>query len=271
MPAHDLGLAPFATKVYCSSYILTKFIKEILMRYLFLFTLLLTLSLSQSASAQMRDAILELPDGQVILNISATERKDVEQDLLVSVLEYSSTNREASLVQDEINKAMKEALDILEKSKDKVKFNTGTYNVYERTEPRTQERKWYGSQSITLKSMDADKVLELSGKLQKMKFTTNGLQYMLAPETAVKIQDGLMEDALKQLQTRANRAAKALGKSSAELREVNVEGVNIPYANIRNSGMAMMKSADMEMAAPVAASGEDTITLNVNARVILKP
>lgn len=241
------------------------------MRILTGLILALTLVLPSPVYANTEDTILSLPDGQVILSISATERREVEQDLLVATLQYSANDREARAVQNEINKAMKEALDLIKKD-DRVKVNTGTYNVHERTEQRTKERKWYGSQSVTLKSKNADAVLKLAGKLQNMKFNTSGLSYTLDPKTAVSVQDSLMEDALKQLQTRANRAAKALGKSSAELRDVNVNGGGIPHQprHYARGAMAM----DMEgaaMAAPVAASGESTITLTVNARAILKP
>lgn len=242
------------------------------MRYILPAILLLGLALPLKAKAQTQDPLLALPDGQVILNISATERREVPQDLLVATLSYTATNRNSRDLQDEINSAMKQALDKAENTKD-VKVNTGAYNVYERTEQRTKERLWHGSQTITLKSKNSDAVLKLTGVLQDMKFNTNGLSYTLSPESAVSVQDSLMEEALKQLQTRANRAAKALGKSSAELRDVNVQGDNNypqPMAYARGNIMAM-ESSDGAMAAPVAASGESTITLSVSARAILKP
>lgn len=238
--------------------------------FLFLFSLFL-ISLSVPAFAQVEDPILSMPDGQVILNISATERVEVEQDLLIANLAYVATNRDARALQNEINTVMASALKTAKKVDD-VKVNTGSYQVYEQHDPRTKEKKWRGQQSLTLKSKDAEKLLELAGKLQDMKLNMNGLSYTLAPETAVKIQDNLMEAALKQLQTRANRAAKALNKSSAELREVNTQGVNVPHmARNYARGAMMAMESDMAMAAPVAASGESTITLTVSARALLKP
>lgn len=224
-----------------------------------------------SANAQMQDPILTLPDGQVILNISATERREVEQDLLIANLSYVAMNKDARALQNEINTAMAEALK-LAKKEDAVKVNTGSYQVYEQHDPRTKEKKWRGQQSLTLKSKDAEKLLKLAGKLQDLKLNMNGLNYTLSPETAVEIQDSLMEAALKQLQTRANRTAKALGKSGAELRDVTVNGGGVPHQPQHYARGAMMAmESDMAMAAPVAASGESTITLTVNARVILKP
>lgn len=237
----------------------------------FLLVTVFLLALPFTASAQTEDPILSLPDGQVILNISATERREVEQDLLVSTLSYTATNKNSRELQNEINTLMKKAVDLVKKEKD-VKLNTGSYQVYETTMPRTKEKKWRGSQSLTLKSKEADIILELTGKLQDMGLNTNGLSYTLSPETAIEIQDNLMEAALMQLQNRANRAAQALGKSSAELREVNTQGGGIPVHRkhfARSMAMDMVESA--AMAPPVAEAGESTITLTVSARALLKP
>ena len=222
------------------------------------------------AHAQSEDPILSLPDGQVILNISATERVEVEQDLLVATLSYVATNRDARALQDEINTAMKKAIDLVKKE-DSVKVQTGSYQVYETTIDRTREKQWRGSQTLTIKSTDSDTVLELAGNLQDMKLTMNGLSYMLSPDRAADIQDNLMEAALDRLQRRADRAAKALNKSSAELREVNTQGESIPYMPKVYARGAMMEMASDSMAAPVAEAGEETITLTVAARAILKP
>ncbi len=239
--------------------------------FLFLFSLFL-ITLSVPAFAETQDPILSMPDGQVILNISATVRKEVEQDLLIANLSYTATNKSSRELQNEINTAMAAALKKAKKE-DSVKVNTGSYQVYQQHHPRTKEKLWHGSQSMTLKSKNAEDLLELVGDLQDMKLNMNGLSYTLSPETAVKIQDNLMEDALKELQTRANRASKALNKSSAELREVNAQSGNAPYAQNHYASRAMMMDGaeSMAMAAPVASAGETTITLTVSARALLKP
>lgn len=238
------------------------------MRVFLIALFLLTLPLP--AKAQIEDPILSLPDGQAILNISATVRREVAQDLLVATLSYNATNRSSRELQNEINTVMTNAVALAKKYKN-VKINTGSYQVYETQEPRTQEKKWQGSQSLTIKSKTADDVLELAGKLQDMKLNMNGLSYMLSPETSVEIQDSLMEDALKELQTRANRAAKALNKSKAELRDINVQGGGVSYQQKSYARSAMMEGMAMDMASPVAEAGESTISLSVSARVLLKP
>ncbi len=244
------------------------------MRSLLLSTMAIATFLPCSiAKADQQDPILTLPDGQVILNISATVREEVEQDFLVATLQYSADNTDASKLQNEINESMQKALARAKKEdKEIVKINTGSYNVYERTDQRTKERKWYGQQTLTFKSKDAEKILTLAGDLQEMGLKMTGLNYTLDPKTAVKIQDDLMEDAIRELTTRANRVAKALGKSSAEIRELNTQSQSY-YPQNRNFAQSemMMDASSAKMAAPVAEAGEDTIGMTVIGRAIIKP
>jgi predicted secreted protein len=223
-----------------------------------------------SAHAQTEDPILSLPDGQVILNISATERREVDQDLLVANLQVTAENAQPGTVQNEINETMAKAVEAAKKV-ETVKVNTGSYNVYERTDPRSKERQWYGQQTLTLKSKEADDLLELTGALQEMGLKMEGLNYMLSPETAVQVQDSLLEDAIAQLQVRADRVATAMGKGSAEIRELNTQS-EMPYPRpVPYARMEMAAVSSDAMAKPVAEAGQDTITMTVNGRVILKP
>lgn len=230
--------------------------------------ILIFLLLLSSASAQPQDPILTLPDGQIILSISATERREVEQDLLIASLSYNASNPDIRVLQEEINKAMQQSIDLLKKEKE-LKFHTGAYQVYEVVDPRSKEKKWQGRQSVTVKSKNSDLLLKTVAKLQSLNLGMESLSYVVAPETQVEIQDSLMEAALKQLQDRANRAAKALNKSQAELKDVNVISESPAYQPMRT--FAMRQQADMLEAAPAAAPGETTITLSVSARAILKP
>lgn len=240
---------------------------------LFVFAVcVLSAALPRDVAAQCGAApMLDLPDGHVAMSFSATERREVEQDLLVASLSYIATGRDSRALQDEINSAMKDAVARARKEQN-IKAQTGTYQVYEMTDPRTGEKKWRGSQNMTLKSKDADDILDLVGDLQEMELTMNGLSYTLDPETAVSVKDSLMEAALVQLQNRADRAAKALGKSSAELRNVSIDNNDMPYPQSEMYARSMaMESIAADIAAPVAEAGETTISLTVSASAILKP
>lgn len=218
-----------------------------------------------------KDVILRLPDEQVLLSISATEQKEVQEDLLVANLVMSVENVDSSVVQSEINSAMQKALAEVVKVPG-IDSNTGSYQVYETRDPRTKEKKWQGRQTLVLKSKEAQSVLDMVGKIQGAGFTVSGLNYMLDPQTARTLQDELLEAALLRLQKRAARAAKALGKTKAELKDVTVQDENNQYPQDGPSVYRMQAASFAEKAAPpVAQAGKTTVSLTVSARALLKP
>ncbi|MDB5491318.1 MAG: hypothetical protein JWO78_1167 [Micavibrio sp.] len=218
--------------------------------------------------------VLPPPNG-TFLNIAATERVQVPQDLLIATLRIEKTGPDAKAVQNELNALMKTAMDKA-KAVTGVKVSTGGYYVYEETPPATKEipkpkKSWRGSQTLEIKGTVADDILKLSGDLQELGLAMNGLNYTLSPDKADAAKDELMEAALTKLKTRAERAAKAMGKSSTELVEVSVDSNDMVQAPRPMMMMAMAKGASADMAAPVAEPGETEITLTVSAKALLKP
>lgn len=243
------------------------------MRILMIFALVFVFPML--ANAQYKDPVFELDADDSLLHISATERREVDQDLLIATLRIEIEDTENRLVQNHINKGMKSALDIAKNYAD-VKAITRGYNVHhydknagKRDRPRNMV--WKGSQSVQLKSKNADALLELAGKIQSAGFVMGGLSYTLSPEVAAKVQDEMLEAALAKLKTRAERAAKALGKKEAELKEINTQGNSTPRQPVYARGMTTITmAADAQVAAPVASAGETTITLNVSAKALLR-
>lgn len=243
----------------------------------------LTLPVMLPAAAMAQEGgkgIFDLPAGQTVINLSTSERVEVDQDLLVATLRYEAQNKDARALQNEINTAMKKAVD-LAKEKSTVKVTTQQYYVYPQDydpEPqdngkmRKTERIWNGNQSLEIKSTTPDDVLELTQKMQDLGLVVSGLGYTLSPDKAEDTRDGLMEAALEKLKAKAERAAKALGKSDAALLEVNVDAGGYYPQPMMMSAAADMGMARMEkVAAPVAAPGQTEITMTVSARALLKP
>src|SRR5690606_28829552 len=109
-------------------------------------------------------------------------------------------------------------------------------------------------------------LLELAGQLQSQGFTLNNLNYSLSSERYEEVTDSLMTAALAKLQNRADQAAEALGKNSAELIEVNINGgQNIYY---RAQPMMMEMAADASFSNPVAEPGKSQVSLSVSARAL---
>lgn len=226
------------------------------------------------AYAQIEDPIFKLQQDESLLHISATETREVDQDLLVANLRIEVENADNKLVQNEINTAMAKALE-LAKGYSEVKAITKAYNVYSYDvnggrKDMPQRIVWKGQQSVELKSKNAEQLLELAGKMQDLKLIMGGLNYTLSPEIAAQVQDEMLEAALEKLTARAQRAAKALGKTTAELKEINTDGNYIPQPAMFARAEMMAMDSSAKMAAPVASPGETTITMNVNAKALLR-
>lgn len=232
--------------------------------------------------AAAQDNVVALPDGHTALNLSATEKIEAEQDLLVASLRIQVEDKEAKLVQDKINKAMKQAVELARKTP-AIKVETGQYYVhpdyrYISKEDGSNEQlldKWRGSQTLTLESKDAEELLKVVGEIQDLDFLMNNLNYRLSDEKYTQIRDGLMEVTIESLLKRAERVAKALGKTKVDLVEINVDSyapspIPVMYARAAKAEVAMMASAD-SMAAPVAEAGETSVSMTINARAIIKP
>jgi predicted secreted protein len=211
---------------------------------------------------------------ETVLTLSATEYARAPQDTLIANLRLEIEDADPKVVQSKINEMMKAALEKAKKV-ETVKTSTGQYYVYDNTPYHEKDtpapaKKWRGTQTLDLESKTAEDLLKLAGALQDDGLIMGGLNYTLSPGKADEAKDALLEKAIAKLTARAQRAAKALGKSSVTLAEVNVDAAdNI----IRPMPMmhAMAMDARMEKsAAPNAAPGETDITLTVTAKVLLK-
>ncbi len=235
------------------------------MRRFLLLTPLLAL-LPLAASAQN---INLLPGGQTLITLSVTERVQVEQDTLIATLRVELDNRDPAVLQSEINAAMTEALETAGDDP-AVKVSTGYYSVYQySTSPQggRNNEVWRGSQSITLESQDAARVLALAGEIQARGFVMSELQYTLSTARADEVRDSLMESAIARATANAERAARALGKSEVDIAVLDVDTA-MGYAQPMMMARGVAFDAVAEMAAPVAEAGETEVSLTVRVQAV---
>jgi predicted secreted protein len=228
------------------------------------------LAITAAASvARAGDGGLQLPPaGHTLVNLSASERTTLPQDLLTAALRIEARGAEPRKVQDDINKAMTRAL-ALAKAVPTVKTSTGGYQVYEQRLERNV-RVWQGQQTVQLESKDSAALLDLAGKLQGAGFAVSGLNWSLSPERAESVRDELLVKALGNLKAKAALVARTLGKSGYELTDVNLDGAPQPVPMYRAARMEMAM-ADGAVAPPVAEAGETEVVVGVSARALLKP
>jgi predicted secreted protein len=239
-----------------------------------LFLLLVTLAgTSGFAAAQNNYDLGILNPGEVMLNLDASEQIEVQQDTLHASLYYAAQGRDRVALQDEVNRKMTAALELLDDSE--VEHATQQYNVYQVQADRPtrgdiENPVWRAQQNVTLTSKDSAALLELAAELQAMGLTMGSLNYSLSPQRYEVVADSLMEAALTKLRNRANATAAALGKGSAELVEVTLNASSNFFARNMTT-MAISGEAAMDMTVPVAEPGMTTVMLSVSARAILLP
>ena len=244
------------------------------MHHILFCSFLLALFFSNPTHAQDYKTLLDIPEGATLVNLSANERVEIEQDLLTADFNYQTENQNAAALQDTINTVMAEALAETKKI-ESVKASTQGYYVhqYDRShgEGTRRDMVWRGQQGLQIKGKKADELLELSARLQKMGLAMNGLNYSVSPELLEETREGLLEEAINKLTAKAERTAVALGKNKVELLQINVDmGGDFQPQMART--MAMDSSmAKMEISAPVAAPGETQVTLMVSAQVLIRP
>lgn len=208
------------------------------------------------------------------MNISATERAEVKQDMLTATLRFQFDGADATSVQNEINETMAKAVKKAKGEKtlqvQTLRYNIYQYDINQGKKGLARRMAWRGDQSLQIKSTDNDTVLKVAGELQKMGLLMNGLGFSVSTKLRDDTQSDLLEKALARLVTKAKRAGKALGKGNVDLLKVDV-GQNSRNYNPQPVMMRSVAMADSaKMAAPVAEAGQSEISLNVNAVALLK-
>lgn len=217
--------------------------------------------------------------GVTSLTLSVTERSSVKQDVVMANVRYETTGNDARTVQNDINEKIKAGLEAV-KGDDAVKIATESYQVYSSSqavvimkdgkETTEQKEEWRGSQAITLESTDAEKIKVMTGKLQDLGFVVGQLQYTLSPGKSEEVRQTLLKGAVEKLKLQADQAAKLLGKSGYDIKEINIDGGYIQPIPMFKAMRAEASMASDAVAAPSVEAGESDVTMTVNARVDLK-
>lgn len=243
------------------------------MRMIYSLPVLWCLAAAVPLLAQNQLSLGELQAGQLVLNLSATEQQEVAQDTLNATLDFVVQGRDQVALQNLVNAAVKKALDSA-KAADAVQVQTGYYQVYQvQNEPgifSADNPGWRAQQSLQLHSLDSAALLALVGDLQSTGLTVTNLYYTLSPARYEQVSGELTIQVLQTLQQRATNAGGALGKQSAALVEVSLDGnTNVPVT--REVYAMSARAMDMKMETPSAEPGETTVSVTVSARAILSP
>ncbi len=211
---------------------------------------------------------LDVPNNVTVIHIPVEQAEEVSPDRLKARLRIERKGSTVSKMQQEINREMAKAMDML-KAQKAIRVETGYYNSYQQRENNFTS--WFASQELVLDSSEAAILLDMVGRLQN-DFMISSLEYYLSPAARQAKEQELRLQALANIDAQARAYAQAMKRSSYEIKQVHFQGVgaSVPYA--RNS-FARAMSADMvmESAPAVAEAGIIDVRVAGEALVLLKP
>ena len=201
------------------------------------------------------------PPAPAVLHLTQIAEKKLTRDVLHVELRAEKTGGDPQTVQSAINQAMAQALDQAKQAQG-IEVETGSYSVNHIETPS----QWSGSQSLYLSGGDTAAVLKLAGALQGQGLVMSSMGYETSHKVLQSAEDALTTEALSALAARAASIAQKLHLSVIGYRDLNV-------GNAQTQGAPMPRFAAMAagaaMAPPVAAPGEATVSVTVNADVLL--
>lgn len=208
------------------------------------------------------------PKGAII-NLTQQSTIEVENDLLVSELKFSSQDIDSVKLQNKINTVITEAFKTIASYKD-VEVSTQRYSVFQSYEVNQEQKSqiWQGEQSLTITSQNKEQILDLTGKLQKLGMTVNLLQYQLSRSKSEESYNNLIEPTINKLKEKAKKIAKSLDKEEFEFISMNLDS-----QFIMPNDAVMYKTGAAEshsFSNPMVTKGKTTVTVNVNAQILIK-
>jgi uncharacterized protein YggE len=206
------------------------------------------------------------------LHLAAMGSVPVTPDQLVATLGAEATSPSPAIAQNRVNMLMKRGLAAAGAAIG-VDARAEDYSVQQvdQTVPgavggrSVQHPGWVAHQTLELRSSSAEPLLDLVGKLQGDGFTVSALEWRISPVLARKSRDAAMVKALKDLQTRAQSAAAALGLHVDHLRDVRLDMPDVMPVR------PMMAAQSRAMVAPEATQTTQDVTSEASADVLLRP
>lgn len=221
-----------------------------------------------AAAAPLRAQPVLPPPSDTALTLSAHADKPLPRDELHGELRVEAMDANTARVQADVNRRMAAAL-AHAKAVAGVAVETTGYSVYQERDAKGNPTRWHGSQALRLKSGDFPALLNLVGALQGQGLALSSLTAELSPAAAKAAQDELTDTALKDIRARADRIAATLGTHVERYAELRVGNASVPPVPVHF--MAARVAASSNEPPPVAAVSDATVSVSVDATVLLAP
>ena len=193
--------------------------------------------------------------------------REVTNDLLVATLNADIQDPLPAQVARKLNTALNDALKQAA-AFSSVKTSSGNQNTYPVYGKNNQITGWRGHGQIRLESRDFKAAGELIMQLQST-LQLGGVQFAIAPDSRLQIENSLLIEAIKAFQNRAEAIRGAVGASAYKTVHFSINNSGTPP----HYPVQMMRSAavmDSSIPAPEFAGGESRMTMQINGTIELQ-
>ena len=208
---------------------------------------------------------IDAAPAQPIVTVTASASSSVANDRMQAMLRAEADDADPVKAASEVNARMAGAL-ARAKASPGVEASTAGYASWQITEPN-QPMRWRVSQTLVLESADFAALSALVSKLQGSDaLLLSGINFSVSPATRRAAEDALTQQAIRNWQQRAERAARGFGASAWRTGRVTIQTNDYgrPQPVFRAQGMAAAA------AAPVAVEGGTSeVTVTVSGEAIL--
>lgn len=215
----------------------------------------------------------ELMQLENVANIQVTESVSAQQDWLTITLNATVRGKEAKATQNQLNVAVRKALDVLNKkaAKGKLEASSGDMNMYFQHSDKFSSKSggnagvWQGSAQVVVQGGDFDRILGTVGDVQTM--TVQNMQFGLSPATRHKAGEQAKFQAIKAFGKEAQEVSTAFGFKSYALREVHVgnQGAGAPVYMQRRAQYGAEAGADV-----AGQAGQENVSATVRGSIQMK-
>ncbi|MDO8206493.1 MAG: SIMPL domain-containing protein [Gallionella sp.] len=193
--------------------------------------------------------------------------REVANDLLVASMSADIQDELPARVAQQLNTALNDAFRKAA-TFSTVKARSGNQHTYPVYGKKNQITAWHGHGEIRLESRDSEAAGQLIMLLQAT-LQLGSVQFMVAPDTRLQVENSLIADAIKAFQNRAEAIRTAVGAKSYKTVHFAISSDDIPP----HYPVAMMRSAavaDNAIPAPEFASGDSRITVQISGTIELQ-
>lgn len=224
------------------------------------------LGLAGAAPAQAPIVSTVAPQNVVVLNASATI--EVAKDQLSITFSTTREGLDAGLVQSQLKQALDTALAEARKvaKPGQLEVQTGQFSLYPRYSPKGGSNGWTGMAELVVEGRDVQAVSQLAGRIQTLSIARTG--FTLSRQARDAVEADVTAQAIAHFKIKAEQVARQFGFGGWSLREVQVQGTDMPSGPMMRVQASRSVGADESL--PVEA-GKAAVTATVSGSVQLSP